>query len=136
LAKVAGLVFGVAKPWGDSDRYDFIVDASQVLREERSGFRQEAPASKSARSRLLSASTYREDEIDVLICYLAPEDAWYVFPPEVFRGRRSVKLFGGSVRRRSKFETYREAWCVLDGKGKVNVKSFTTELHRGRTEVH
>src|SRR5689334_19101908 len=27
LAKVAGLGFGVAKPWGDSEHYDFIVDS-------------------------------------------------------------------------------------------------------------
>jgi hypothetical protein len=142
LAKASRLGFGVAKAWGDSDWYDFIVDASQILREERSGFRQESPASKECsltppkrlnlwRVQVKSAHTagrdggyslrlfghsvgaYREDEIDVLICYLAPEDAWYVFPPEVFRGRRSVKLFGGSRRRRSKFEKYREGWWVL-----------------------
>ena len=27
LAKAAGLGFGVARPWGDSERYDFIVDS-------------------------------------------------------------------------------------------------------------
>src|SRR5213076_3168477 len=27
LLKAAGLVFGVAKPWGDSERYDFILDS-------------------------------------------------------------------------------------------------------------
>ena len=26
LAKASGLGFGVAKPWGDSERYDFILD--------------------------------------------------------------------------------------------------------------
>ena len=27
LLKAAGLGFGVAKPWGDSERYDFILDS-------------------------------------------------------------------------------------------------------------
>jgi PD-(D/E)XK nuclease superfamily protein len=27
LAKAASLGFGVAKPWGDSERYDFIIDS-------------------------------------------------------------------------------------------------------------
>jgi hypothetical protein len=62
-----------------------------------------------------SLGAYKEDEIDALVCYVAPMDAWYVFPPEVFLGRRSVKLFGGSKRLRSKFEAYREAWWVLGG---------------------
>jgi hypothetical protein len=63
-----------------------------------------------------SVGAYADDEIDLLVCYLVPEDAWYVFPPSVFLGRRSVKLFGGSLRRRSKFEKYREAWWVLGAK--------------------
>ena len=136
LAKVAGLGFGVAKPWGDSDRYDFIVDAGGRLWrvQVKSAHRVGADGGYSLRLFGHSVGAYREDEIDVLICYLAPEDAWYVFPPEVFRGRRSVKLFGGSVRRRSKFEAYREGWAVLESKSKS--KAFTTELHRGRTEVH
>jgi hypothetical protein len=137
LAKVAGLGFGVAKPWGDSDRYDFIVDAGGKLWRVqvksahragqdgevprlRSGFRLRAPGFAFAQphARITpqfghSLGAYKEDEIDVLVCYVAPMDAWYVFPPDVFLGRRSVKLFGGSRRLRSKFEAYREAWWVL-----------------------
>jgi len=29
--KAASLGFGVAKPWGDSERYDFILDSGQRL---------------------------------------------------------------------------------------------------------
>lgn len=117
MAKAAGLGFGVAKTWGDSDRYDFIGDAGGKLWrvQVKSAHRVGADGGYSLRLFGHSVGAYREDEIDVLICYLAPEDAWYVFPPEVFRGRRSVKLFGGSKRRRSKFEKYREAWWVLEG---------------------
>jgi hypothetical protein len=62
-----------------------------------------------------SLGAYKEDEIDVLVAYVVPVDAWYVFPAEVFRGRRSLKLFGGSRRLRSKFEEYREGWGLLRG---------------------
>src|SRR5207248_6285949 len=31
LAKAMSLGFGVAKPWGDSERYDFIVDSGEKL---------------------------------------------------------------------------------------------------------
>ena len=30
LAKASGLGFGVAKPWGDSERYDFLLDSGHV----------------------------------------------------------------------------------------------------------
>ena len=62
-----------------------------------------------------SLGAYEEDEIDVLVVYVAPEEAWYVFPPEVFRERRSLKLYPGSERRRSKFEAWREGWWLMRG---------------------
>jgi hypothetical protein len=82
-----------------------------------------------------SVQTYEETEIAALVCYVAPIDVWYVFPPEVFRGRRSMTLFCRSVRRLSKFEKYREAWWVL-GKSKALT---TLRLRSGQapgTEVH
>jgi hypothetical protein len=58
---------------------------------------------------------YRADQIDVYVAYVVPENAWYVFPVRVIRRIRSLKLFSGSRRRRSKFEKYREAWWILRG---------------------
>jgi hypothetical protein len=133
LAKASGLGFGVAKPWGDSDRYDFIVDAGgrlwrvQVKSSHRAGKYGEYHFRMSDNS----FQTYEENEIDALVCYVAPMDAWYVFPPEVFRGRRSLTFFGGSVRRLSKFEKYREGWWVL-GTAK-DLTTGDTEFHRGKT---
>ena len=115
LAKVAGLGFGVAKPWGDSDRYDFIVDAGGRLWrvQVKSSHRAGQDGGYNFRMYGHSLGAYKKDEIDALVCYVAPMDAWYVFPPEMFLGRRSVKLFGGSQRLRSKFEVYREDWWIL-----------------------
>ncbi len=31
LAKASGLGFGVSKPWGDSERYDFILDSGRSV---------------------------------------------------------------------------------------------------------
>ena len=35
LAKAASLGFGVAKPWGDSERYDFIIDSGLLARPDQ-----------------------------------------------------------------------------------------------------
>ena len=113
LAKAAALGFGVAKPWGDSDRYDFILDwAGKLWRVQvKSAHRAGEDGGYSFRAHGQSSVAYKEDEIDALVAYIVPEDVWYVFPGNVFRSLRSLKLFPGG--RRSKFERYREAWGIL-----------------------
>jgi len=115
MAKVAALGFSVAKTWGDSDRYDFIVDAGGTLRrvQVKSAHRAGQDGGYSMRLHSHSLSPYRGDEIDALVAYVVPEDAWYVFPADVFEKLRSMKLFPGSQKKRSKFEDYREAWEML-----------------------
>jgi len=116
LHKASRLGFGVAKPWGDSDPYDLIVDTGgglwrvQVKSAYRSGeyggytFHAHGNENK---------KIYSLKDIDVLVAYIVPEDLWYVFPVRVFRKIKSMKLFPVSKRRRSKFEVYREGWQVF-----------------------
>jgi PD-(D/E)XK endonuclease len=59
---------------------------------------------------------YRENEIDALAAYVVPENAWYLLPVRVVKKLRSLKLFPGSRRKRSKYEKWREAWEILRGK--------------------
>jgi hypothetical protein len=101
MAKVSSLRFGVAKPWGDSDRYDFIVDGDAGLWrvEVKSAHRAGEDGGYSFHAHGHSLSPYRADEIDALVAYVVPEDAWYVFPVKVFGRIRSVKLFPGSSRK-------------------------------------
>ncbi len=115
MAKVAGLGMGVAKTWGDSDRYDFIVDAGKRLRrvQVKSAHREGKDGGYSVRLHDNSLNPYRGEDIDALVAYVVPEDAWYVFPAAVFGRLRSMKLFPGSRKKRSRFEPYREAWEIL-----------------------
>jgi len=63
-----------------------------------------------------SMECYTAKEIDALAGYVAPEEAWYLFPVRVVGRVRSLKLFPGSKKKRSKFERWREAWWVVTGK--------------------
>jgi hypothetical protein len=56
---------------------------------------------------------YRAGEIDLLVAYVVPAEAWYLFPVEEFRKYKPMKLFPSSRRRRSKFERFREAWWIV-----------------------
>jgi len=112
LAKASGLGFGVAKPWGDSERYDFILDSGlgfwrvQVKSTERcaeSRYRVKAAGWK---------ATYARDEIDFLVAWVIPEDLWYVVPIQAMAARKNLRFYphGGC---KSLFEKYREAWCLM-----------------------
>ena len=120
LAKASRLKFGVACPWGDSDRYDFIVDVGKKLWkvQVKSAHRVGEDGTYSFRAHGSSMAAYGADEIDVLVAYVVPENVWYVFPVRELGGLRSLKLFPGSRKKRSKFEKYREAWWILRGRSR------------------
>ena len=113
LAKAASLGFGVAKPWGDSERYDFIVDSGHNF------WRVQV---KSTRSRVGSGyavniagrnrTTYDATQIDFLAAYVVAEDLWYVIPVEAVGPRTTLTLFPNG-RGKGRVEKYREAWCQM-----------------------
>jgi hypothetical protein len=121
LHKASRLGFGVAKPWGDSDPYDLIVDSGRRLWRvqvksayragEYGGYTFHAHGNENKK-------VYCLKDIDVLVAYIVPEDLWYVVPVSVFRRIKSMKLFPVSRRRRSKFEVYREGWESFGNKTK------------------
>ena len=61
----------------------------------------------------ITAALKLSPEVDVLVAYVGPENAWYVIPIEALRGVTGVKLFPVARRRASKHEKYREAWGVM-----------------------
>ena len=117
LCKAAGLGFSVAKPYGDSDRFDFIVSWGRHV------CRVQVKSTYTAHHRGYHVSahgcwggrdTYTKNEIDVIAAYVVPEDAWYLIPIEATRGSRGLWLHPGAPRRACyKYEHYREAWWVM-----------------------
>jgi PD-(D/E)XK endonuclease len=114
LAKASAMGFGVAKPWGDSDRYDFIVDvAGRLLKVQiKSAHCESAQPGGGYNLRCCGhrRHSYRTDEIDLLVAYIVPEDIWYIFPPSAFQTMTSLRLFPHHKQKTSRFERYREAW--------------------------
>ena len=76
----ASLGLSVAKPWGDSDRYDLVVDSGRRL------WRVQVKSTRYVGERRFSitargcTAAYTEDEIDFLAVYIVPLDFWYVIP--------------------------------------------------------
>ena len=114
MRKAATLGFGVAKPWGDCDRYDVIVRTGKVfwrvqiksvwsMMRARTHYRVKTTGNRH--------SNYTRDEIDFLVAYIFPENSWYVFPVAQVENRKNVYISPGS--KRSCFELYREAWNLM-----------------------
>jgi len=112
LSKAASLGFDVAKPWGDSTQFDFILyTGSRCWRVQvKSAFlRDENRYSVRASGDHIA---YTKSNIDFLVAYIVPFNAWYVLPVEVVQGRAGLWFYPhqGS---KSQFERYREAWCLM-----------------------
>jgi PD-(D/E)XK endonuclease len=118
MHKAAGLGFGVAKPWGDSQQYDFILSRGQQLWRVQvkstwgvggRGYQVNAHR-KSGRQQI----AYTSKEIDVLVAYIVPQAAWYVIPAEAVQGITILYLYPcGACRSPGRFEKYREAWHLM-----------------------
>jgi len=92
VAKAVSLGFGVAKPWGDSDPFDFIVQAGGRLSkvQVKSAHCVGEDGTYSIRAHGHDMKAYRADQIDVLVAYVVPENVWYVFR-ELNLGRRGSR---------------------------------------------
>ena len=119
VVKAAGLGFAVSKPWGDSERYDFILDAGRRI------WRVQIKCTESLNANGYQVqSTYTDQkkkghytvaDIDVLVAYILPLDLWYVVPAAAFPASASLRFYpeGNISGRTPRFEQYREAWGLF-----------------------
>ncbi|MGA8274304.1 MAG: group I intron-associated PD-(D/E)XK endonuclease [Candidatus Sulfotelmatobacter sp.] len=118
LRKTLGMGMLVSKPWGDSYRYDFIVDwegrlsRTQVRSTERingpSGYAVHASVWVGTEHVPLTAK-----DIDVLVAYVSSRNIWYVVPVGAFSPRARLHFYPDGSTKGALFENYREAWWVM-----------------------
>ncbi len=125
LLKAEMLGFHLALPWGDSERYDFVVwgrggNAIRVQvkgtgRLHRGGYEvQPVHTTRQGRKK-----RYTKRDIDVIAAHVQPEDAWYLIPIEKIGRAKSLRLYPGLEKpRRVKrpkrdWERWMGAWDVL-----------------------
>lgn len=60
-----------------------------------------------------SGRPYRRGEVDFIVVLVVPEEAWYVIPAEVVRGRDCATVSPHIRGSRARLEKYREAWQLL-----------------------
>ena len=125
LHKAVGLGLKVTKPWGDSERYDFVVDAGGrfwrvqikcTAAMHAGGYHIQPIHSVYGERKVV----YTEAEIDVLAAHIVPLDVWYVVPVQAIAAGTSLRLYPDGGCERARFEKYREAWDFFRGDGVVD----------------
>ncbi|MGA9385846.1 MAG: group I intron-associated PD-(D/E)XK endonuclease [Candidatus Sulfotelmatobacter sp.] len=135
--------FGISRPYGDSERYDLILDSTHLksvisTEAERKRAQWRDLLLAQARPRLIRvqvksstqlqcglyrvnahrringrAVPYKLSEIDFFAAYVIPEDSWFIFPLPHILGLTSLLLSPKKRRRPGLYDNYREAWHLL-----------------------
>jgi hypothetical protein len=92
----------VAKPWGDSEPYDFIVNPKKSFIfwrvQVKSAHTVGADGGCSFRAHDHNQKSYTSEDIDALVAYARPMNAWYVMPVRVVAQLKSLKRAGSCGR--------------------------------------
>jgi len=132
MVAVTLLGFCVAKPYGDNERYDLLVDTgrrvwrvqvkSTAARHHR-GFAVRSSWRTSYRQR-----PYTPTQVDFLAVTIVGKRIWYLIPVRALAGRLTIHLYPFGSRRgsRNSFEKYREAWYLL-GEGRLRRQAGRAE---------
>ena len=120
LARAMGMGLTVSKPFGDSAKYDFVVDGGGGLKRVqvksawvKSGTGYQIVAGPATDYTYGQRRPYRAGEIDFLAAYVAPEDTWFVIPAKKLAKSNYVLL---KMTREFRLAEYREAWRLLQGR--------------------
>jgi hypothetical protein len=126
LHKAVGLGFKVTKPWGDSERYDFVLDSGRrfwrvqikcTAAMHAGGYHIQPIHFVYGERKVV----YTDAEIDVLAAHIVPLDVWYVVPVQAIAAGTSLRLYPDGGCERARFEKYREAWDLFRSGESVSV---------------
>ena len=117
LHRASNLGFGVAKPWGDSRRYDFILDnGARLLRIQvkcTESMRARAYETRATYTVGKGRAVYTKSDVDFLAAHVVPLDIWYILPVEVCTPAPMLRFYPHRTAKKMRLEPYREAWHLL-----------------------
>jgi hypothetical protein len=115
LHKAASMGFGVARPHGDSERYDFILDSGERFwRVQVKSIFGLVEGIYRLRGTHGDKIPYTAEEIDFLVAYIAAEKVWYVIPVDCVPASAVLAFYpSGRERGSGRLEAFREAWHLM-----------------------
>jgi len=112
MTVAAGLGFNVAKPWGESGRYDVATEHEGIFhRVQVKSTEMWLGTCYLCQLYAYGERPYTAKEIDFYAIYVLPADTWYIFPVKALAGKRTVALTPHL--KGHKYEPYMENWTQL-----------------------
>jgi hypothetical protein len=114
--------FAICKPWGDSERYDFIIDnrpqpTVHLFRIQikctdslRAGAYETRATYESAGRHI----PYTKRDIDFVAAHIVPLRLWYIIPVEICTPQPMLRFYPHRQAKKMRLESYKEAWTLLD----------------------
>jgi hypothetical protein len=115
MARAAEHGFRVSKPWGDSARYDFALEANgRFLRIQVKStmYRANHGYLCHIQTNPRLSPRYTSEQVDFFAAYVIPEDVWYILPAEIVVGVWARILLSPNCKKH-KYAPYKEAWHLL-----------------------
>jgi hypothetical protein len=138
LNRAAGLGFGVAKPWGDSLRYDFILDNGSTLWRVQvkctECIRAQAYETRATYTTGKGRAVYTRADIDFVAAHIVPLDIWYIIPVEICTPQPMLRFYPHRQAKKMRLEKYREAWHLLQSQ--TSAESQPIEIHAVTDKAH
>ncbi len=105
--------FSVAKPWGDSARYNVSIEHNgRFLRVQVKCTDRWNGSAYCCLLHTAHQHAYTAAQIDYFAIYIVPDDIWYFFPAKKLIGKTAVVL--APHKKDHKHEAHREAWYLLE----------------------
>ncbi|MFZ0276616.1 MAG: group I intron-associated PD-(D/E)XK endonuclease [Candidatus Sulfotelmatobacter sp.] len=120
--------FAICKPWGDSERYDFILDNRPQPKVHL--FRVQIKCTDCLRADAYETGAtysvgrrhvpYNKRDIDFIAAHVVPLNIWYIIPVEVCTPQPMLRFYPHRQAKRMRLEKYREAWHLLDPHSQIH----------------
>jgi hypothetical protein len=138
LARATHLGFTVLLPWGDSNRYDSVVELDRgFLRVQVKSATGYADHRYRVKTTGANGRVYTSKEIDLFVAHIVPENLWYIIPIQAVGRRKGIRFYPTTRRpSRALFEKFREAWCLLDSPLKVRLRKGDPRRCRSKNLDH
>jgi hypothetical protein len=135
LARATALNFTVLLPWGDSNRYDSVVELDRgFLRVQVKSATLYAENRYRVKTTGANGRVYTSKEIDLFVAHIVPENLWYIIPIQSIGRRKGIRFYPTTRRpSRALFEKYRETWCLLDSPLSVRLRKSHPKRCRSKS---
>ena len=114
--------FAISKPFGDSERYDFILDnrprpvvqLNRIQVKCTECLRAGAYETRATYTIGKGRAVYTKRDCDFIAAHVVPLDIWYIIPVEVCTPQPMLRFYPHRKAKMMRLEKYREAWHLLD----------------------